>query len=40
MVGAASATTFATGIVIAAAIGALSSRLGLAWGGWMARVKR
>ena len=31
---------FAQGLLIAAFIGALSSRLGLAWGGWMARVKR
>ena len=41
-VGGASITTllFAQGLLIAALIGALSSRLGLAWGGWMARVKR
>jgi hypothetical protein len=30
----------APGLAIAAAFGAVSSRLGLAWGGWMARVQR
>jgi hypothetical protein len=35
-----SATVFAQGLLIAALLATLSSRLGLAWGGWMARVKR
>ena len=34
------ATVFAQGLLIAALLATLSSRLGLAWGGWMARVKR
>ncbi|MBI3791554.1 MAG: hypothetical protein HY275_11840 [Gemmatimonadetes bacterium] len=33
-------TVFAQGLLIAVLLGTLSSRLGLAWGGWMARVKR
>jgi len=32
--------TFAAGMLVAIAVGTLSSRVGLAWGGWMARVRR
>ena len=35
-----SAILFAQGILIAMLLAAISSRLGLLWGGWMARVKR
>ncbi len=34
------AVIFAQGLLIAAVLATFSSRLGLAWGGWMARVKR
>ena len=40
VVGTATTATFAMGLVYAALFGTVSSRLGLAWGGWMARVKR
>ena len=35
-----SATLMVQGLLIAMLIGTLSSRIGLAWGGWMSRVKR
>jgi hypothetical protein len=33
-------SVFLPGLLVAVGLGTLSSRLGLAWGGWMARVKR
>ena len=33
-------TSLGTGLLLAAVLAAISSRLGLAWGGWMARVQR
>lgn len=35
-----SRATFVLGMVVAIAVAAISSRFGLLWGGWMARVKR
>ena len=38
--GAAAGSSLATGLLIAAVLGTISARVGLAWGGWMRRVQR